>query len=136
MIEINNTTKNKINPAKLKAIIEKFARQYRRRNFSVSVAIVGDRMMTEMNGRYRQKNQPTDVLSFSELNEIIIDYAQIKRQAKELKKKPENELIFILVHGLLHLIGYDDKTEKTRRQMIARGEAFLEKHATISKNML
>jgi probable rRNA maturation factor len=127
MIEVNNTTKNKISSKKLIAVAEKFARYHKRKNFSVSLAIVGDKAMSAMNRRYRGKNRPTDVLSFPELNEIIIDYAQIKRQAKNFGKKPENELIFILVHGLLHLIGYDDSTEKTRLKMIRREEDFLQK---------
>jgi probable rRNA maturation factor len=127
MIEINNTTKNRINAKKLTAVIEKFVQFYHLRKFDVSVAIVSDAVMKRMNETYRRKSGPTDVLSFMGLNEIVIDYAQIKRQAKELHKTPEKELIFILVHGLLHLIGYDDRTEKTRLEMIGLGEAFLKK---------
>ncbi len=125
MIEINNTTKTKIPALKLKRIIERFSLVYKLKDFSVSVAIIGDSKMTELNYIYRGYNRPTDVLSFTELNEIIIDLQAIKRQARELKKSWESELIFILVHGLLHLIGYDDNTEPKRLKMIALGEDFL-----------
>lgn len=125
MIEINNTTKVKISPLKLKRVIEKFILAYKLKDFSVSVAIIGDSKMRELNHTYRGYDKPTDVLSFMKLNEIIIDIQVIKRQAKELKKSWEAELIFILVHGLLHLIGYDDNTEPKRLKMIALGEDFL-----------
>ncbi|MFA4942854.1 MAG: rRNA maturation RNase YbeY, partial [Patescibacteria group bacterium] len=59
------------------------------------------------------------------LNEIIIDIKAIERQARELGKSRDSELFFILVHGLLHLIGYNDETEKERLKMISLGEDFL-----------
>ena len=131
LIEVNNTTAAEINIKKLKLVITKFIQVYKQPRTAVSVAIVGDKVMTGLNKAYRGQNKPTDVLSFSDLNEIIIDYAQIKRQAQELGKKAENELIFILVHGLLHLIGYDDQTEKSRLAMIKLGDDFLKKCAII-----
>lgn len=125
MIEINNTTKAKIPAIKMKRIIEKFISVYKLKDFSVSVAIIGDKKMQELNKLYRGLDKPTDVLSFTGLNEIIIDIKAIERQAKELKKSRDSELFFILVHGLLHLIGYDDNTEPKRLKMIALGEDFL-----------
>lgn len=86
MIEINNTTKTKIPALKLKRIIEKFLLVYKLKDFSVSVALIGDSKMKELNYVYRGYDRPTDVLSFTELNEIIIDIQAIKRQAQELKK--------------------------------------------------
>jgi probable rRNA maturation factor len=125
MIEINNTTKTKIPVLKMKRIIEKFIAVYKLKDFSVSVAIIGDQKMRELNFLYRGYDRPTDVLSFTELREIIIDIKAIERQAKELNQSRDSELFFILVHGLLHLIGYDDNTENERLKMIARGEDFL-----------
>jgi len=131
MIEINNTTKNKIKTKKLIGIIEIFLKAYKLKNFDVSVAIIGDKVMREMNLNYRGFDKTTDVLSFSGINEIIISYSQIKRQAKELKKSIDSELVFILVHGLFHLIGREDHTEKLRLAMIAEEEKFLKKYAII-----
>ncbi|MBU4347150.1 rRNA maturation RNase YbeY, partial [Patescibacteria group bacterium] len=59
------------------------------------------------------------------LGEVIIDYAQIKRQAREFGSGVNDELVFILVHGLLHLLGYDDKTEKGAKEMERLGEKFI-----------
>jgi probable rRNA maturation factor len=134
MIEINNTTKFKISERRIMKIAESFLAHYRLRKKDVSIAFIGDKKMRELNFRYRKKDRPTDVLSFeggesggSDFGEIIIDLAQIKRQAKENNNSFEQELIFILVHGLLHLAGREDDTEKKRLAMIAEGEKFIKK---------
>jgi probable rRNA maturation factor len=131
MIEINNTTKFKINERLLKKITEKFLVSRRLVKKDVSLALIGDAKMRQLNFKYRQKDKTTDVLSFSGedafLGEILINPAQIKRQAKENKNSFQAELIFILVHGLLHLAGYDDKTENSRVKMIKLGEKFIKK---------
>jgi probable rRNA maturation factor len=129
MVEINNRTKNKIDIALVKLVAERFLRHYKLIKKEVSIAFVGDKEISKLNKVYRKIDKATDVLSFSGeddfLGEIVIDYAQIKRQAKEFKKSTNEELIFILVHGLLHLVGYDDRTEKGRVEMIGLGEKFL-----------
>ncbi len=131
MIEINNTTKFKINERLIKGVAEKFLRSRNLSKQDVSIAFIGDAKMKQLNFRYRKKNCPTDVLSFGGdedfFGEIIIDPAQIRRQAKENGNAFQNELIFILVHGLLHLGGYDDRTEKDRLHMINLGEKFIGK---------
>lgn len=114
-IEINNTTKTKINTKLLKHAVDIFGKKFKRNNSSVSVAIVGEAAIKKLNAQYRHKNKVTDVLSFVEadrnnLGEVILCYSQITRQAKKLGHSIDEELVFIFVHGLLHLIGYDDKT--------------------------
>jgi probable rRNA maturation factor len=129
MVEVINKTKAKINLKLIKKIAENFLQFYKIEKKEVSIALVSDSEIKKINKQYRQKDSATDVLSFSGegdfLGEIIVDYAQIKRQAKELRKKVDEELAFILVHGLLHLIGYDDETEKERVEMIKLGEGFI-----------
>ena len=126
MIEINNLTKQSINKARINKIAKTFFKKYKiKEDLVVSLAIIGDAKMRQINSVYRGKNKPTDVLSFPDLMEIIINIHQIKRQAKEFNKKISDELDFILVHGLLHLIGFDDSTEKKRLEMIEIGENFL-----------
>ena len=130
MIEINNKTKTKIDIKLVKKITEKFFDYYNIKNKDVSIAFVGDKVIKQLNYKYRGKNKLTDVLSFKddedELGEIIIDYAQIKRQALKFSKSVKDELIFILVHGLLHLLGHEDKTEKGRKQMEKLGNEFID----------
>ena len=129
MIEINNKTKAKIDIKLIKKITEKFFAYYKIENKDVSIAFVGDRVMTRLNNKYRGKNKPTDILSFPgdeyDFGEIIIDYAQIKRQSGKFSKSVKDELIFILTHGLLHLLGYEDKTAKEKINMEKTGNKFV-----------
>jgi probable rRNA maturation factor len=131
MIEINNTTKYKINKKLIEKITADFLRRYRLLKKEVSIAFIDDLEMRRLNRRYRQKNKTTDVLSFSGeedfLGEIVISPAQIKKQAPASDNSFQQEVIFILVHGLLHLVGYDDNTEKERLKMVELGKSFIKK---------
>ena len=145
MLEINNTTSEKINSKKLGAIAAKFARAYKLKD-GLSLAIVGPTRIKSLNRDYRGLDQSTDVLSFASEREIIINIADTKRISKyremlaEIgidagliktasgqKKLGEYLLYFLFVHGLLHLAGYDDKTEQGRLEMIRKGKEFLDK---------
>lgn len=122
-LEINNTTKNKINKKILAQAALIFDKNFKIGDKAVSVAIVGDTAIKNLNKKYRNKDNITDVLSFSGdknsemFGEIIICYSQIKRQAKKLNVSVRDELIFIFIHGLLHLAGYDDNTKKGWQEM-------------------
>ncbi len=128
-IEINNTTKAKINLSLVRGIVEKFLQKNNLKNSEVSIAFVGDTKIRRLNKEYRNIDKVTDILSFegegSYLGELIMDNNQIKRQAKKLGHSEKYELIFILVHGLFHLLGYNDNTEKDRLEMIRIGEEFI-----------
>ena len=131
MVEINNSTRTKLPITKVKKAAEGFLKMKKLGKKEVSIAFVGEKKMRDLNKIYRNKDYVTDVLSFdgegSYLGEVIINWQQIKRQAKKLGKKNEDELIFILIHGLLHLIGYDDKSEKDKEGMIELGEEIIKK---------
>lgn len=131
MIDINNRTKSAINSRLVRQAAEKFLRGRRKSGREVSIAFVGNQEIRRLNKRYRGIDKATDVLSFAGegnfLGEIIIDYSLIKQQAKKFGHSVDYELIFILIHGLLHLVGYDDKTEAGRREMMKLGEEFMEK---------
>ena len=132
-VEINNRTKGRINLLLIKKVAEKFLRVYKKTDYGVSIALVGDKRIRELNKNYRGVDRVTDVLSFAGeekfLGEIIIDYNQVKREAREFRgkgaKAVKEELVFVLVHGLLHLLGYNDETERGRKQMEKLGEKFL-----------
>ena len=144
-IEINNLAKEKIDLKLIKKVISFFGLAYKvKKSQEISLAFVGAAEIKKINNIYRGLNQTTDILSFAPLNnakdnltgqagegnflgELVINYSQIKRQAASFKHSADQELIFILTHGLLHLIGYDDKTDKDRKKMIKLGEWFIEK---------
>lgn len=130
-IDINNQADSKIALTSVKRTITEFARVYKVKAKEISIAFVSDAKMKKINQTYRGVNRPTDVLSFEgegdDFGEIVLDYNQIKRQAGEFNHSAQEELIFILVHGLLHLLGYNDETEKEKAEMIKRGEEFIKK---------
>lgn len=133
MIEVVNKTRSDINLQLVKKVSAKFL-ELIRENRDVSIVFVGDMRIQALNKAYRRKDKVTDILSFDGdsdfFGEIIIDYAQIKRQAKIFSKNVKDELVFILIHGLLHLQGYDDKTEKGRVEMERLGYSFVKKIMT------
>lgn len=124
-LEINNTTKNKINTKILQAAAKAFSQKMKINQQTVSVAFVSQAKIKELNKRYRGSNRVTDILSFagngSNLGELIICYSQIKKQAKE-RRRIEDELVFIFIHGMLHLAGYDDRTTAGHKKMMALGK--------------
>ncbi|MCX6800188.1 MAG: rRNA maturation RNase YbeY [Candidatus Falkowbacteria bacterium] len=126
MIEICNKTKFTLDIALIKKITSFFLKKYKIKGKDVSIAIIA-----RINFQYRKKDKSTDVLSFrgedNFLGEILIDAAQIKRQAKKNKNTFKDEFIFILVHGLLHLAGFDDKTEAQSKIMHKLGMDFIKK---------
>lgn len=99
-----------------------------------SVALVSDRRMKELNRFFRSKDLTTDVLSFahepdkfdsdkSNLGDIVISVEQAARQAEENGVALENEIKQLILHGLLHLCGYDHETdngEMNARELVLR----------------
>lgn len=129
-VEFNNTTNSKVDLGLVEKIVDLFLKKYKLGKKEVSVAFVSDDEIRRINKKYRNKNKITDVLSFEGegdfLGEILINYNQIKKQAKLNKNTVKYELIFILVHGLLHLIGYCDDTDKEEEEMQNIGRGFVE----------
>ena len=129
MIEISNRSRSIINEKKIKKVIELFLDYKRKSKLDVSIAFVGDKKIQKFNNEYRGINKTTDILSFSGeenlLGELIINYSQIKRQAKKFKNTINQELVFILIHGLLHLMGDNDDTDIKRKNMIKKGEKII-----------
>ena len=107
--------------------IKEFSEQLREVAFEAdnrdfSVAFVSDRRMKELNSFFRGKDSTTDVLSFphesdefdpddSNLGDIVISVEQAERQAGENGLTLENEIKQLILHGVLHLSGYDHETD-------------------------
>jgi probable rRNA maturation factor len=138
MIEINNQTKDKINKALIKKTLQR-ALKFLRKRLNLSIAIVGPKEIRRLNKKCRKVDKVTDVLAFSnfiqgpekqlikklktKLNlamidgEIIICYQQAKKQAKKLGHSINQEIKILLIHGLLHILGYDHRTEREGKKM-------------------
>jgi probable rRNA maturation factor len=101
----------------------------------LSLLLCGDQRMRELNREHRHKDYVTDVLSFPThedlrkkrhievfngilfLGDLVVCHGQTKRQAKEFKITYEEEFIHLLIHGLLHLIGYDHEVSKREHEL-------------------
>ena len=95
----------------------------------ISITLVDDGTIQDFNATYRNKDQPTDVLSFamregqygdvnpSMLGDVVISVTTAKRQASRNKRSLIDQVTFLLTHGLLHLIGYDHQTDEQEREM-------------------
>lgn len=118
-----NTGKFPVDKKSVRLTTEKFAKFFKIRNKELSIAFVKDEEIKKMNKIYRGMNKPTDVLSFGTLKdadgyaEIIISFPKAEKQAKATGWKVGDEIKKLLIHALLHLIGYDHVTEKQAREM-------------------
>jgi probable rRNA maturation factor len=109
----------------------------------LSITFVSDERIHELNRDYRDKDQPTDVLSFA-LNEgdeqvlvegmpnllgdIVISVPRAKSQAIEYGHEFKRELCFLAVHGFLHLIGHDHDSKEKEVEMFKKQEDILNEH--------
>ncbi len=118
--------------------------------FELDVSIVDDKEIHRLNREFRGIDRPTDVLSFamedisdnddfeisfegfgdltSHLGDIIISIDKLKEQASEYGHSFERELGFLVVHGFLHLNGYDHQTPDDEEVMFSIQERVLEKY--------
>jgi probable rRNA maturation factor len=100
------------------------------RGQGLTLVVVSDKTIRELNRRFHKADSPTDVLSFSSdeegyLGDIIISYETARVNARAARWRARDELALLAVHGVLHLLGYDDSTTRTREKMWRRQEAIL-----------
>lgn len=138
MIEINNQTA----AASLDFLIKKAANHCLKKlaiKKDISIVLVNDKKIQELNKIYRKKNKVTDVLSFGDWNdkeflgEVIICLPQAKQQAKKFGTSLKQELTRLLIHGILHLAGFDhEKSKSEEKKMFKLQEEIIEKICSIS----
>jgi probable rRNA maturation factor len=120
---INNQRKFKLDWQRFQEFSENALRKIpETANKSASVVFVSDRKMRELNKQFRGKNSTTDVLSFpfeadefdsgeDFLGDIVISIEQAARQSEENGLSLETEIKQLILHGILHLCGYDHETD-------------------------
>ncbi|MFQ6057379.1 MAG: rRNA maturation RNase YbeY [Anaerolineae bacterium] len=112
----------------------------------LSLVITGDEEIRALNRRYRGLDAPTDVLAFGlaeadqgfvlppdtprHLGDIVVSYPRAVAQAQEVGHPPARELDLLAVHGLLHLLGYEDETEEGRAEMWKKQRELLGEEGT------
>jgi probable rRNA maturation factor len=99
----------------------------------VAVLLTGDDAVADLNQRFRGKAGPTNVLSFpaapnrdGQIGDIALAYGVCAREASDQGKTLEQHLIHLVVHGVLHLLGYDHETDSEAEAMEALERSILE----------
>jgi probable rRNA maturation factor len=129
-----------LDPAWRKALpgVERLVRKAARaattnRKCSLTVALADDRRVRSLNARDRNKDKPTNVLSYpsgehDHLGDVVLARQTVWREAKSQGKTPADHVAHLVVHGTLHLLGYDHETsdadaermEALERRLLAR----------------
>jgi len=141
-LNFNNETNSKISKAVFEKVFLAFVKILKNRiqkmvgkNVEVSLILIDDKKIKDINTKWRKKNKPTDVISFAYLEKTdshvdIVDYKEkgivgdifisvdtAKKQAEEHKHNLNKELQILFTHGLLHLFGFDHKNDSQEKEM-------------------
>jgi len=124
----NNQKVCDVDSQSLKNHAKKFMRALERENDELSILLVDDDNIKTLNRQHRNIDCATDVLSFPQtdndefishmLGDVVISVETAKRQASEHHFSLEQELVLLLLHGLLHLLGYDHERSQKEEQIM------------------
>ena len=114
----NESRRFKIDSRKLKRQFKIILQHLSIEDKELSVLLVNDHKIKNLNQSFRDKNAPTDVLSFPQfeeeegfdsilLGDVVVSLETAEQQAKEHGLNFEEEVVLLIIHGLLHLLGYD-----------------------------
>ena len=122
----------KFSARKLKAVALRVLQLVEHDQSELSVALIGNAEMRKLNAKFRNKDYPTDVLSFPVeeglpgavrlLGDVIISVDKARQQAKERGRSLDEEMVTLLIHGVLHLLGYDHERSPKDARIMGRLE--------------
>ncbi len=135
MVEVlNQQTEYRVNLRRVRALLEALLARYRPEGPDITLALVGTRRIRELNSRFLHRPRPTDVLSFPgtadspagrpHLGDIIVCVPQAFRQSFAEPHGLETEVLDLVVHGFLHLVGFDhgqgieEEEVRVRRELV------------------
>ncbi|WP_202404846.1 rRNA maturation RNase YbeY [Shimazuella alba] len=141
-VEVSMTEEEKAAVDRITEVLEKVAEVEKLPAVSVSITLVDNERIQEINREHRQKDTVTDVLSFPlfhdrsewvqedwedsiQLGDIILALPRAKEQALEYEHSLLREVSFLVVHGFLHLLGYDHETKEEEKEMFSIQEEVL-----------
>ena len=100
------------------------------RSGEVSLVLAGNEYVRELNRKYRSIDRATDVLAFPMdeeiLGDIVISVEKVQEQAVSYRQSFEEEMARLIIHGVLHLLGYSDNSKRDEKKMHVRQEQILE----------
>jgi probable rRNA maturation factor len=118
-----------------KAVLAAFDAAGPGKSFQVSVILTSDKEIAALNKRYLEKDRPTDVLSFPYSTgkfvsaDVFVSAGRAREQAAEYGHTFKQEILFLVLHGVLHLLGCNDRSDPDRKKMLRRQEEILSKLA-------
>lgn len=125
----NAVRKSGVDARALKATARELLKAVDEEGASLSIALVNDKTIAQINREHRGKDKPTDVLSFPLepdasaperlLGDVVISIDTARRQAADYDATLQRELYRLLIHGLLHILGHDHEEAGERRRMEA-----------------
>ena len=127
-VDVRSRQRRKVNTQRLRQLAESLNTT----GLTLSIVLVSDRQMAALNLQYHHVAGPTDVLTFDYgegQGELIISVDHAVSQARRYRSTPARELDLYVIHGLLHLRGYDDRTPAQRRRMRAAERRLLARFA-------
>ena len=131
-VEIHNEFDIQLNKSSIQVLLENILLDNKQNTGSINIIMTDDDTLRCMKKEYFNQDLYTDVIAFNIDDnpfegEIYISHDRIKDNAKKFNQSFEDELKRILIHGSLHLCGYDDKTPKEKLEMTSLEENYLEK---------
>lgn len=137
-IGIFNKTEEKIDKSFVRKVVKHTLKKMEAEKSEVNIIFVGLEEIHEINKTYRNVDRPTDVISFAledtedvtvyeerVLGDIYICLDKVHEQAKEYGHTEIREMVFLIVHGLLHLLGYDHMIKEEEKIMFGLQEEIL-----------
>jgi probable rRNA maturation factor len=132
----NHQRRVRLSLARLRALATRALAAVGRGDRDVHVSLVDDRAIIRLHGRYLGQRRATDVIAFNLdapasplLGEIVISAETAARQARRVGVTVASELDLLLVHGILHLAGWDDSSPREARRMHERAREILSEGA-------
>ena len=116
-----------------KAILKTCSSEAVKKSGEITICLVNNRLIKELNLNYLAQARPTDVIAFDFaekrriLADIVVSTDVARVNAKRFKTSPSYELLLYVVHGMLHVLGYDDANKRKRKLMDDKAAAILEK---------
>lgn len=127
-VNVRNLSGREIDVEDLRAVVEMVLAAEAAELSALSVALVDDTRIAHLNRRLLGRIGPTDVIAFEAEageGEVIISVDTAERQAQEFGHSLRDELRYLMAHGVLHVLGWDDSTAELRCAMLRRQDAIL-----------
>jgi len=133
LFEVVNVQKPKINYTKTKKWLSNISKEYNKTIKNIAIVFCDDNYLLELNKKYLNHDYFTDILTFNYSEkknisaDLIISIETVKFNANKYKTEFKEELRRVIIHGFLHLFGYEDYTQEQKKIMTQKENYYLKK---------